>query len=309
MTSYKLLSLSAAGVALAFAQGASAQNYNVSGNGYEFAVPAQHANSMAPPVMAMPQQGAPRIAPMAGYQNFNAGNAPMMPMAQPQMMQPQMMQHMAPQMQAPQMQTPQMNNPQFGANFDRKDWLKQCSKEVRQKGRGLNAGVGPGLVTAAIGGVVGNRIYKKERLAGALIGGGAGGLLGLALGSLVSSISDKREAHKYCTSFLDNQMRGQNQQASYGNYSQAQQMQGAQMQNMQMYQNQYQGQYQTQMVYIPVMIQVPQRAVVRETVEYVDVPRQAAPQQTMIKEVVIERVVERQAEPVRSKRLKYIKHR
>lgn len=142
--------------------------------------------------------------------------------------------------------------------FDREGWLNQCVDRVDGDGRGRrdrNGGVIGGLVGAAAGGLIGNRVAGRgDRLAGSLIGAGVGGLAGLAVGSAADRSANRSsdDAYAYCEDYLASYSAGG--QYGYG------------------YQ-QYGYQYAQPMMLVPVWVQVPQRAVVREyvTMETVEV--------------------------------------
>ncbi len=135
--------------------------------------------------------------------------------------------------------------------FDRNAWLDECEARYEDSNYGgrrdRNGRVIGGIVGAAAGGLIGNRVADGDRLAGTLIGAGVGGIAGAIVGSAVDSRSrrNRTDASAYCEDYLARYSGGYN----YG------------------YQHQ-------QMMLVPVMVQVPQRAVVREyvTEEYVDVP-------------------------------------
>ena len=136
--------------------------------------------------------------------------------------------------------------------FDREDWLDQCRAQYRRDRRGRSdGGIGGGILGAAIGGVIGNRVDDDgNRLAGTLIGAGVGGIAGAVLGSVIGGSGDKRRAADVCEDYLDRYMAGGfGQQGYYG----------------QGYGYGYHG-YAMHMTYVPVLVQVPQRAIVRETV-------------------------------------------
>lgn len=140
--------------------------------------------------------------------------------------------------------------------FDRGAWLDQCRAQYRDNRGRRDGGIGGGLLGAAVGGVIGNRVADSDRLAGTLIGAGVGGIAGAVLGSVIGGSGDRRRAADECEDYLDRYLAGgYGQQGHYG-YG-------------------YPGYgYAMHMTYVPVLIEVPQRAVVRETVteEWVDVP-------------------------------------
>ncbi|GAA4642205.1 hypothetical protein GCM10023115_04320 [Pontixanthobacter gangjinensis] len=133
------------------------------------------------------------------------------------------------------------------AQFDRGAWIEECVTRYNggQLRRDRNGNIIGGLVGAVAGGVIGNRVAGRgDRLAGSLIGAGVGGLAGLAVGAAIDAATDDRgrdseEAWAFCEDYL----------ARYTH------------QNMGGF-----GYYAQPMMLVPVMIQVPQHAVVREYV-------------------------------------------
>lgn len=143
--------------------------------------------------------------------------------------------------------------------FDRAAWLEECEERYADaKGKGDGDVVG-GILGAATGGLLGNRIAGRgDRLAGTLIGAGVGGLAGLAVGSVIDAAGQKRkrgEAAAYCEDWLARYSGGYQYPGYYG-YAY------------------YPAYYQQMYILVPHTVAVPQRAVVREyvTEEYVDVP-------------------------------------
>lgn len=136
--------------------------------------------------------------------------------------------------------------------FDREAWLDQCRAQYGRDRRGRGDGkLGGGILGAAVGGVIGNRVADGDRLAGTLIGAGVGGIAGAVLGSVISGSGNNRRAGDECETYLDRYMAGgYGQQGYYGHG----------------YGYGYTHGYATQMTYVPVLVQVPQRAIVRETV-------------------------------------------
>lgn len=145
--------------------------------------------------------------------------------------------------------------------FDREAWLDQCRDQYRDyrgsSGR-REGGIGGGILGAAVGGVIGNRVADGDRLAGTLIGAGVGGIAGAVLGSVIGGAGDRRRdarAVDECEAWLDRYMvGGYGQGHGYPGYG-------------------YGYGYAMHMTYVPVLIAIPQRAVVRETVteEWVEV--------------------------------------
>jgi len=188
--------------------------------------------------------------------------------------------------------------PMMPARFDRESWLDQCNDRIRGVKRKDRAGVIGGLLGAVAGGVIGNRAWGSERLAGTLLGGGVGALAGLAIGSAVGAAGERRREDD-CAWHLDRYM------ADYGGPGYGQQGYGQPG-----YSYGYPGYGQGHSGYgygyggymmVPVLVAVPQRQVVRETVteEWVDVPVRE-------RTVARTRTIHRPA-PAPDKRIKYIK--
>lgn len=143
-------------------------------------------------------------------------------------------------------QYPHLGQVQPHQNFDRDAWLDECRDRVgggqRRNGNGNVIG---GLVGAAAGGLIGNRIAGRgDRLGGTLIGAGVGGLAGLAIGSAIDNgnHASRDDVSDYCEQYLAYYSNGYGQQGHYYGHQ--------------------------QMMLVPVLIQVPQRAVTREIVTY-----------------------------------------
>lgn len=159
--------------------------------------------------------------------------------------------------------------------FDREAWLDQCRAQYRDyrdnRGR-RDGGIGGGILGAAVGGVIGNRVADGDRLAGTLIGAGVGGIAGAVLGSAIGGSSDRRRearAADECEAWLDRYLAGGYGHAGYGQgYGQGYYGYGYGYPG-------YGYGYAMHMTYVPVLVAVPQRAVVRETVteEWVEVER------------------------------------
>ncbi|ANY19001.1 hypothetical protein A6F68_00466 [Tsuneonella dongtanensis] len=141
--------------------------------------------------------------------------------------------------------------------FDREAWLADCRDRIRGVDRRDRAGVIGGLLGAVAGGVIGNRAWDSERLAGTLLGAGVGGLAGLAIGSAIGAAGNRRREDE-CAMYLDRYMAAGQPGYGYGHPA---------------YGYGY-GYAYPAIAYVPVLVQVPQRAVVREyvTEEWVDVP-------------------------------------
>lgn len=133
--------------------------------------------------------------------------------------------------------------------FDREGWLADCRERIRGVDRKDRGGVIGGLLGAVAGGVIGNRAWGSERLAGTLLGAGVGGLAGIAIGAAVDAAGDRRRDDE-CAWYLDRHMASFPQGPAYGYPG---------------YGYGY-GYGYPAIAYVPVLVQVPQRAVVREYV-------------------------------------------
>jgi hypothetical protein len=184
--------------------------------------------------------------------------------------------------------------------FDREAWLDDCHDRIRGvsgKERGRVIG---GLLGAIAGGVAGNRIADHNRLAGTVIGAGVGGVAGLAIGSAIGAAGDRRHADE-CAWSLDHYSGGYPggpdfaQGPAYPGYGYP----GYAYPAGYGYPGYGYGAWGYTMM--PVLVAVPQRQVVRETIteEYVRVP-------VRTRTVVRTRVIQ-QAAPRPDKRIKYIK--
>lgn len=186
--------------------------------------------------------------------------------------------------------------PGLPADFDRDEWLADCREGYRNPRRSNSGAVGGGILGAAVGGVIGNRVADGNRLAGTLIGAGVGGLAGLAIGSAIAGSGDRRRAREACEAWLDDYRAGRYgggywQQGGYGQHG---------------YGYGYAHGYYT-MTYVPVLVAVPQRAIVRETVteEWVE---ERSHSHTYHPKPAAKRVIYRKApSPTPVKRIKYRK--
>jgi len=173
--------------------------------------------------------------------------------------------------------------------FDRDAWLLNCRERIRGVSRRERSEVIGGLLGAAAGGVIGNRAWDSEWLAGTLLGAGVGGLAGLAIGSAIGAAGERKREDE-CAWHLDRYMAGGYPRHGYGHPGYAYGYQGY-------------GYGYPAVAYVPVLVAVPQRAVVRETVteEWIDAP---APARTVTHTTVV-----RERAPVGDKRIKYAKGR
>lgn len=90
--------------------------------------------------------------------------------------------------------------------LDRESWIAECERRTRGRDKNDTGTIIGGLLGAIGGGILGNRVWDSERLAGTLIGGGVGGLAGALIGSLFNG--DKKDDLYDCESalstYLDN---------------------------------------------------------------------------------------------------------
>lgn len=136
--------------------------------------------------------------------------------------------------------------------LEHEQWLAECRDRLHRVGRRADGRVGGGILGGLLGGVIGNRVARGDRLVGTIVGAGVGGLAGVAVGSAIDAAARERDrdrAADECELYLEDYL------ARYAPYP-----------------GQAHG-YPVQMTYVPVLVMVPQRAVVRETVteEWVDV--------------------------------------
>lgn len=151
--------------------------------------------------------------------------------------------------------------------FDRDEWLDDCRVRIRGVDRKDRGSVIGGLLGGIAGGVVGNRVYDSNRLAGSLIGAGVGGLAGIAIGAAIGAASERRREDE-CAWHLDRYMAEHYPQRP-GVYAHGQPGYG--------YGYPGYGYGYAGYTLVPVVVAVPQRQVVRETVteEVIDVPVRA----------------------------------
>lgn len=171
--------------------------------------------------------------------------------------------------------------------YEREAWIEDCHRQYRDHHGRHQGAVAGGLVGAAAGGLIGNRVADDDRLAGTLVGAGVGGLAGLAVGSAIGDASDRADAREYCEAMFAHGPAGypggQPYPAPYG-YPAA---------------YGYGYGYGYPVMLVPVLVQVPQRAVVREyvTEEWVEEAAPPPPHR---------RVIHRRA-PAPAKATKYTK--
>ena len=192
--------------------------------------------------------------------------------------------------------------PPHARHFDREAWLDDCRARYRGAHGGDGAATG-GIIGAVAGGVIGNRVADGDRLAGTLIGAGVGGLAGLAVGSAVDSANERDRVDDYCEAWLDRHSGApayaHPQMPAYPPHAPSPNGYGY---PATAYGYGYPGcGCGYAMTYVPVVVQIPQRAVVREyvTEEWVEVERPAPPKR---------RKIHRPA-PRADKRIKYSKGR
>lgn len=81
----------------------------------------------------------------------------------------------------------QASYPPMPPVVDRDGWIADCRAYLKERRRRADGGaVAGGLLGAAAGGVIGNRVADGERLGGTLIGAGVGGLVGLFIGQAIA---------------------------------------------------------------------------------------------------------------------------
>ena len=150
---------------------------------------------------------------------------------------------------------PQATHYPTAPHFDRNAWLADCRERIRGVDRKDRAGVIGGLLGAVAGGLIGNRVWDSQRLGGTLLGAGLGGLAGAAAGSAIGAAGDRRSDDE-CAHYLDRHMASGHPGYGHPGYGYGY------------------GYGYPAVAYVPVMVQVPQRAVVREyvTEEWIDVP-------------------------------------
>lgn len=152
--------------------------------------------------------------------------------------------------------------------YTREQWLEECYRRTGGKSNREKGNIIGGLLGAVAGGVLGNRVWDSERLAGTLIGAGTGGLLGAVAGGLLGG---KKRSGYDCQAVLDahlsayssGQIQAAPVQYTASRVIPAQQVQYVPVQT-----------YAQPVTMIETQVAVPQRAVVREyvTEEWVDEP-------------------------------------
>lgn len=189
-------------------------------------------------------------------------------------------------------------SPALPSRFNRDAWLADCRARYDAQDGRRDGGVVGGLLGAAAGGLIGNRVADGERLAGTLIGAGVGGLAGLAIGTAIGAAVDGDRAEDYCEAWLERYPPGYAHAPAYP------------VPAPPPYGYDYPAYYghgcacTPAVTYMPVLLAVPQRAVVREyvTEEWVEAEpqiEQHAPARR--------RVIHTPARP--DKRIKYSKGR
>ncbi|WP_194955748.1 glycine zipper 2TM domain-containing protein [Tsuneonella amylolytica] len=194
-----------------------------------------------------------------------------------------------------------------GPRFDRSAWLDDCQARTRGLSkREERASVITGLLGAVAGGVIGNRAYDSERLAGTLIGAGVGGLAGLAIGAAIGAAGKIKRSDE-CSWYLDRYMGGGFGAHGYA-YSAGYPGYGAAGGYGYGYNYGYEYGYGG-VAYVPVLVAVPQQQVVRETVteEWVDVPVRARTIQRTRTKAVHHPAPVRHTKTVSDKRIRYSK--
>lgn len=266
----RLLALSVAAGALAVAAPVWAQPDDA----YEYALPAPDAPPLAhPEPLPPPVPVPPPIAPHAAV-----GNPPMTMHHGPMAMHPgPMAMPYAPHAYGAPLPPPR---------FDREEWLENCRGRIRGVDRKDVGGVIGGLLGGIAGGIIGNRAWDSRRTAGTLIGAGVGGLAGIAIGAAIGAASERRRDDE-CAWRLDEYL--SIGQPGYGDgYGHPGYGYGYPA-------------YGYGYTLVPVVVAIPQRQIVRETVteEYEDVPVRA-------RTVTRSRVIHRAA-PAPDKRVRQIK--
>lgn len=240
MSAHRFLTMTVAAGALAFGTPSLAQPADG-----PLVLPGEPVAAPLPPPPPLPPFLAPHAAAPSWDEDagYPPAPPPLPPMVHPL---PHGGHPMAPQM----AYHPGAHHPGYGPQFDRDAWLLRCRESIRGVSKKDRAGVIGGLLGAAVGGVIGNRAWDSERLAGTLLGAGVGGLAGVAIGAAIGAAGDRRREDE-CAAHLDGYLARGYPGYSYG-YG--------------------------QVAYVPVMVQVPQRAVVREyvTEEVIDEPVAAA---------------------------------
>ena len=148
----------------------------------------------------------------------------------------------------------------YSATYERDAWLDYCRANYLDRNGLDRSGALGGLLGAAAGGLLGNRIASGERLAGTLIGAGVGGLAGLAIGSAVDADA-RRDRLDDCEIYLRYADTYPRRPDPYYNTP----VRPA-------YGTAFYGPYGQPMMLVPVMVPIQQRVIVREyvTEEYID---------------------------------------
>ncbi|MEM1053504.1 MAG: hypothetical protein AAGI28_15560 [Pseudomonadota bacterium] len=158
--------------------------------------------------------------------------------------------------------------------FQREQWIAECERRTDGYGDRRKGGIIGGLLGAIAGGVIGNRLWDSERLAGTLIGVGAGGIGGAILGSLIGGGRNDRGEYD-CAAALDAYL---SQYAQGGGRVAARSIPApapvyaAPAYSYSYAAPQYYYQPPQQITYVPIEYQQRQRVIVRETVREEVIP-------------------------------------
>ncbi len=184
----------------------------------------------------------------------------------------------------------------YPVQYTREQWLEECYARTGGKSNREKGNIIGGLLGAVAGGVIGNRVWDSERLAGTLIGAGTGGLLGAVAGGLLGG---KKRSSYDCEAVLDSHLAahssGQYQTAAPQQYYTAARTIPAPQYTYAPVQT-----YAQPVMMVETQVAVPQRAVVREYVT-----------EEWVEETVRERVIEEprpvKRVPIKRVPVKYVK--
>ncbi|MEL7199392.1 MAG: glycine zipper domain-containing protein [Pseudomonadota bacterium] len=154
----------------------------------------------------------------------------------------------------------------------REQWINECRRRTAGRSDSDRGKILGGLLGAAVGGLSGNRIASGERLGGTLIGAGAGGAAGAAIGNAL----DKRDenAGYDCEGALNDYLQ---QYSADGGRIAARTIPASTPypayapQGYAPYQV-YGYQQPSQVVWVPIEVEQPQRVIVREVVREEGLP-------------------------------------